>query len=101
MIELGDVLAIAAALNREAVCYKVIGGVATNLHGIPRATEDADFLVDPSPANVRGVKRALRSIWDDPHVDDIRDDDMLSEFPLLTYRAPGVPFCGEEWPCPS
>ncbi|HKO01954.1 MAG TPA: hypothetical protein VJ032_09695, partial [Thermoanaerobaculia bacterium] len=92
-MQFADVLAIVAAFNRESVHYKVIGGVATNLHGIPRATEDADFLIDPAAANVAAMKRALRSIWDDPHVDEIRDDDMLSEFPLLTYRAPDAAFC--------
>ena len=90
-MEFARLLAIAQAFSREAVRYEVFGGVAINLHGLPRATEDVDFLVDPSPDNVARIKRALRSIWDDPNLDDLRDDDM-ADFPFLTYRPPSESF---------
>ncbi|MCU1230406.1 MAG: hypothetical protein JWO97_3290 [Acidobacteria bacterium] len=91
-MEFDALLAIAEAFRREDVRYEVCGGVAVNLHGAPRATEDADFLVDPSPENLAAIKRALQSIWDDPNLDELHDDDMCTDYPFLTYRPPNVSF---------
>src|SRR5438477_8863293 len=92
MIEFNKVLSIVEAFNREAVEYMVFGGVAVNLHGIPRTTEDVDFFVDPSPENVARIKRALRSIWDDPNLDEIREDDMVTDYPSFNYNPPDEAF---------
>ena len=92
MIDFNRVLSIVEAFNREGVEYKVFGGVALNFHGLPRTTEDVDFFVDPSPENVARIKRALRSIWDDPNLDEIQDDDMLGEYPSFNYNPPDEPF---------
>lgn len=46
MIDFDRILSIVEAFNREGGEYKVFGGVAVNLHGIPRTTEDVDFFVD-------------------------------------------------------
>jgi hypothetical protein len=88
VIELADVLKIVKAFNHEGVEYKVFGGIAVNLHGIIRATEDVDFFVDPNPGNVARIKRAFRSIWDDPNLDEIDDDDMIGEYPSFNYNPP-------------
>jgi hypothetical protein len=88
MIELKDVLKIIQAFNREGVEYKVFGAFALNFHGLPRLTDDADFFVEPSPENVVKIKRALRSIWDDPNLDEIQDDDMISDYPSFNYNPP-------------
>jgi len=92
VIDFDQVLSIVKAFNREGVEYKVFGGVAVNFHGIPRTTEDVDFFVAPSPENVRRIKRALRSIWDDPGLDEIQDDDMLGDYPSFTYDPPNESF---------
>src|ERR1700686_4933855 len=63
-----------------------------NFHGLPRTTEDVDFFVAPSPENLARIKRALRSIWDDPDLDEIQDDDMIRDYPNFTYEPPGEPF---------
>jgi predicted nucleotidyltransferase len=47
----------AAALERRDVHYVVIGGVASSVHGRPRATDDIDVLVDP-----RDADRALEAL---------------------------------------
>lgn len=88
MIELKRVLRIVDAFNREGVEYKLFGGIAVILHGLPRNTEDADFFVDPSPENVARIKRALRSIWDDPNIDEIQEDDMIGDYPSFNYNPP-------------
>lgn len=92
MIDFNRVLSIVEAFNREGVKYIVVGGVAVNLHGLPRTTEDVDFFVDPSPENVIRLKRAFRSIWDDPKLDEIQDDDMTGDYPNFTYEPPNEPF---------
>jgi hypothetical protein len=93
MIDFNKVLSIVEAFNREGVQYMVFGGVAVNLHGLPRTTEDVDFFVAPSPDNVVRIKRALRSIWDDPNLDEIQDNDLIGDYPSFTYEPPGeAPF---------
>jgi len=92
VIELTDVLKIVDAFNREGVEYKVFGGMAVNFVGLARTTEDVDFFVDPSPENVSRIKRALRSIWDDPNIDEIQDNDMLGDYPSFQYNPPDEPF---------
>lgn len=39
-------------LNKARVRYLVIGGVAVNLHGVPRMTADLDLMVDVTDANL-------------------------------------------------
>jgi predicted nucleotidyltransferase len=92
MIDFNRVLSIVEAFNRESVEYKIFGGVAVNLHGLPRTTDDVDFFVDPAPENVVRIKRALRSIWDDPHLDEIQDDEMIGAYPNFSYEPPDEPF---------
>ena len=92
MIQLEDILRLVEALNREGVEYKVFGGGAVNFHGLPRSTEDVDFFVTPEPENVVRIKRALRSIWNDPNLDEIRDDDMVGDYPSFQYNPPGEDF---------
>ena len=51
-------LDLVKALTREGVEYVLVGGVALNLHGIVRATEDVDLFIRPSEDNVDRLKRA-------------------------------------------
>jgi predicted nucleotidyltransferase len=51
------VAAAAAALERRDVPYVLIGGIASSVHGRPRATDDIDVLVDP-----RDADRALETL---------------------------------------
>lgn len=92
MIQMEEILRVVEAFNREGVDYKVFGGGAVNFHGLPRSTEDVDFFVSPEPENVTRIKTALRSIWNDPNVDEIQDDDMLGDYPSFQYHPPGQEF---------
>ena len=83
-----NVLKLVAAMNREGVEYITCGAVALNLHGIVRATTDADFFIKPSVDNIERLKRALRSIWDDPHIDEISSEDLLGDYPSVLYGPP-------------
>jgi predicted nucleotidyltransferase len=41
-----DYISLFKRLNDEKINYIVVGGIAVNLHGIPRMTYDVDLLID-------------------------------------------------------
>jgi Nucleotidyl transferase AbiEii toxin, Type IV TA system len=88
MVDLDKVLALVEAMNREGVEYITFGAIALWTHGIVRATEDADFFVAPTVENVDRLKRALRSVWQDPDIDEISADDLLGDYPSVRYGPP-------------
>lgn len=88
MLDFDKVLAVVRAMNREGVEYITFGAVALSAHGIVRATEDADFFIAPTADNVERLKRALRSVWNDPFIDEISADDLLGDYPAVRYGPP-------------
>ena len=60
-----DIRRICRALEEAGARYVLIGGFAVILHGGVRTTKDIDLLVDPEPANVELLKRALSILEDD------------------------------------
>lgn len=86
------VLEVLAAFEREAVRYKVVGAVALNLLGLARGTDDLDIFVEPTAENVERMKRALRSVFLDPTVDEISADDLLGDYPAVQYNPPSGAF---------
>ena len=87
-MEFDSFLKLVRAFRREGVDYVLVGGVAVNLHGIVRATEDIDFFLKPDPENVERLKAALRSLWDDDEIDDIQASDFSGAYPTLRYGPP-------------
>jgi hypothetical protein len=79
---------ILAAFEAEGVRYLVFGGVAMNLHGLPRFTEDLDVFIEPTRENVEAVKRALRRVYDDPNIEEISPDELVGEYPAVQYVPP-------------
>jgi len=47
------------SLQRHDVRYVVIGGIASVLHGVPRATFDLDILIDATPENAARLLQAM------------------------------------------
>lgn len=95
---------VLAAFERHLVCYAVFGGVALNLHGLARATEDLDVFIAPEAGNVDKVRQALASVFDDPSLDEITADDLLGAYPAVKYVPPTGTFhidiltrLGEAW----
>ena len=43
------VVAVVDALEALSVRYMIVGSLASNFHGIPRSTRDADFVVELAP----------------------------------------------------
>ena len=62
--------------------------MAVNVHGLPRFTEDLDIFVAPERENVEALKRALRSVFPDPSIDEISADDLLGDYPAVQYVPP-------------
>ncbi|HVT03718.1 MAG TPA: nucleotidyl transferase AbiEii/AbiGii toxin family protein [Thermoanaerobaculia bacterium] len=83
-----DVAAVLAALEREAVEYVLVGGVAVGLHGIERATNDIDLFIRSDESNVERLKTALRSVFDDPSIGEISAADLQGEYPTIRYGPP-------------
>ncbi|HXG59711.1 MAG TPA: nucleotidyl transferase AbiEii/AbiGii toxin family protein [Thermoanaerobaculia bacterium] len=76
------------AVNREGVDSITCGAIALWMHGIVRATEDADFLIAPNAENIERLKRALRSVWEDPSIDGINAGELLGDDPPIRYGPP-------------
>jgi hypothetical protein len=81
-------LTVARSFAAENVEYKVVGGVALNVHGIARGTRDIDVFVAPDANNIMRLKRALKRVWDDPEIDGISEDDLLGDYPAVQYGPP-------------
>ncbi len=91
-MDFDKVLSVIREMNREGVDYITFGALALNLHGIVRATTDADFFIKPDRDNIERLKRALRSVWNDPQIDEITADDLLGDYPSITYGPPEEAF---------
>jgi hypothetical protein len=87
-MEFGGFLRLVRALNDHGVDYLLVGGVALNVHGIVRTTEDVDLLIRASTDNVARLRRALHSVWDDESIDEIRAEDLAGEYPVIRYGPP-------------
>jgi len=65
-------------LNKSKVKYLVTGGVALNLHGIPRMTADLDLMVDLKRDNLVKLVKALDKLGFKPRV-PVKLTDFISE----------------------
>jgi hypothetical protein len=81
-----------AALEREQVHYAIFGAVAMSLHGLARFTEDLDIFVEPETANIDRLKGALRSVVNDPEIEQITAADLLGDYPAVQYVPPDGTF---------
>jgi hypothetical protein len=98
------VFALLGALERERVRYKVIGGVAMNLVGLPRATRDLDIFVAADEENVARLRKALDAVFHDPEIAGISAEDLNGAYPAVQYVPPVGQFhvdilhrLGEAW----
>ncbi len=88
MMTFEEAKVILRALDRERVKYALIGSMAMAAQGLVRATRAIDFFVSPEPENVERLKRALRSVFDDPIIDQISATDLAGDFPAIEYVPP-------------
>jgi hypothetical protein len=57
-----DVARIFAALDAHRVDYVVVGGIAVQVHGHVRMTNDLDLIPSPTPENLKRLAAALREL---------------------------------------
>ena len=55
-----DLREFLALLNSRKIKYLLVGGYAVAYHGLPRFTEDIDFLIEISPENAALVAAAVK-----------------------------------------
>jgi predicted nucleotidyltransferase len=56
------------ALNNKGVRYVVVGGIALNLHGVPRATADLDIAVALENENLEKIVEAMMELGFKPRL---------------------------------
>jgi len=57
-----DLRALLATLDRHAIEYTVIGGVAVQVHGHRRTTKDLDIIPAPNSRNLKRMINALEEL---------------------------------------
>ncbi len=88
-MDLDKVLALFAALGRERVDYVLVGEISLNVRGLVRATEDLDFFVWPDVATTARLRAALRSVWNDAEIEQIRAENLSGGYPVVRFSPPG------------
>jgi hypothetical protein len=84
-----EILRVLRAFETAELEYVLIGATAMGFHGLVRATEDVDLIVRATPENLERLRQAFRSAYvTDPHIEDIRTDDLLGEYPAIRYYPP-------------
>lgn len=56
------VQAVIDALDRVGIAYMIVGSLASNFHGIPRSTRDADFVIDLAPGELAQLASQLPDV---------------------------------------
>ena len=55
-----ELLSFWKSLNKNNVKYIMVGGIATNLHGYQRATDDADIWIDDTNSNRKNLRISFK-----------------------------------------
>lgn len=92
LVELDVLQRVLAAFAEFRVEYVLIGGAALNVHGIVRATEDADIFLRPDRDNIGRLRAALLAVFGDPEIEKITAEDLLGDYPAVSYGTPGGEF---------
>ena len=84
-----ELLTVLRVFEATGLEYVLIGASAMGFHGVVRATEDVDLLIRATPENIDRLRTALKAAYaDDPHVTEIRDEDLLGDYPAVRYYPP-------------
>jgi len=49
-------------LNYNEVKYLIVGGLAVNLHGVPRFTKDLDIIIEMTPQNIKRFIEVIKEL---------------------------------------
>ena len=70
---------ILEALYKKKVEYLIIGGLAVNLYGVPRVTQDIDLIISTTKRNITNILSVLKKLGYLPRLPVDRRDLMDSE----------------------
>lgn len=87
-VDRDEFLSVLRAFESTGLEYVMIGASAMGIHGVVRATEDVDIVVRPTADNIERLRVALRSVYDDPQIDQINTADLLGDYPAVRYYPP-------------
>lgn len=88
-VDRDEILRVLRAFETANLEYVLIGATAMGFHGLVRATEDVDLIVRATAENLERLRQAFRSAYGtDPHIEDIRSDDLLGEYVAVRYYPP-------------
>ena len=82
------VFEVLKALHAHDVEYVLVGAAAINLLGLVRPTHDLDLFIRPTEENVAKLRAALRSVWDDPEIEQIAAAELAGEIAVVRYGPP-------------
>lgn len=77
-------LGLMTSFDKNDVEYIVIGGLAINLHGFARNTEDIDLFIQPSRENIENLRNSLFEIFHDDDINEITFEELL-KYPVIRY----------------
>jgi len=86
------ILSVLRAFEAFQVRYALVGGVAMNIQGLPRATADIDIVISAEPDNVARLRAALDSLFHDPAIAEITAEDLNGRYPAIQYVPPDGTF---------
>ena len=72
------------ALYKDRVRYLIVGGLAVNLYGVPRVTQDIDLIISTSKSNILKVISILKNLGYVPRLpvnpEDMADSDKVKDW---------------------
>lgn len=72
------------ALYKNKVEYLIVGGLAVNLYGVPRVTQDIDLIISTSKSNIVKINAVLKSLGYVPRLpvnpEDLADSDKVKDW---------------------
>lgn len=77
---------LCGAFNSYGVKY-VVGGFAVIMHGLARITGDIDFFIEDPDENIEKIKNALKSLYNDPSIDELKSED-IKQHAVIRYGTP-------------
>jgi hypothetical protein len=91
-MEFSEALRVLAAFERHGLRYVLVGSMAMAAQGLVRATRDMDVFVSPDADNVARLKAALRDLFADSEIDNIRAEELAGDYPAIQYVPPKADF---------
>ncbi len=73
-----------SSFEKNEVEYILIGGLAINLHGFARNTEDIDLFINATENNIERVQKSLMDVFNDNEIYEITLDE-LNKYAVIRY----------------